>query len=536
MPPRHPPVLLLLGAAWLVCAAATAAQPRAAVDSPRQVVLDYCAAVTQGDWERARRCWSPTELAHAERLGTRYRGVPIKIDTASPLILWRTALVRGEASVHCGAAVEEEGWARVEVAVRTPADSASVTYHLAPTAEGWRLVSPVTALAEGWPVRETAFLRLRQQPPRCLPQAAVARLDSAAARICRQLGASEARVETLRRCKIDYSYADSAAVEALALAPTVGVALLQTDAVVTSEPCHLHELAHLLVNFCAGEVGLFVAPLLLEGTAVHLGGRWGRAPDALGELGRYVLRERLLSLDDLLTWDGFQANPADLTYAPAGLVVGRLLDRLGAETFLTLYRALSGSLPEVRAITAEGARARLAAALGVPFAEFAADVGRDAGASGAGPLDPGLPGEGPAPPDTIAIVTGPGLQVCITRAREWLHFAVESADESASGALLMKPRTGAVDQCVFSAGRSFAKQLPGLEQRGEPVALIFDAGEIGLYDFTCDLLLAKHVEEFRPAPGYASDAGRRLRFGVRAALLPAAPEDLTWRLERRAGS
>jgi hypothetical protein len=278
-------------------------------------------------------------------------------------------------------------------------------------------------------------------------------------------------------------------------------------------------------------VGLFVSPLLQEGVAVRFGGRWGRAPEALREMGGYTLRADLLTLDDLLTWDGFHGNPADLTYAPAGIVAGRLLDRLGASAFLELYRESSGTLPQVQAVTVEQAQSRIAAALGTSFEEFAADFARDTRGPIAGDLDPA--GEAIALGDTIAIVKSPGQQVRITREGEWLAFDVESTAGEAGGALLLKRGDCAADKCVAGAGRLFAEQLPGLAYQGERAAFIFDAREIGLYDFDCDLLLAKHVEEFQPTAGYASDAGRRLRFRVRAALLPVAPEGLTWRLERR---
>jgi hypothetical protein len=314
----------------------------------------------------------------------------------------------------------------------------------------------------------------------------------------------------LARQKIDYVLCDEDIVEAIAGAPTKGVAMLPIDAVVTSEPAHTHELAHLLLGFAAEDLGLYVLPALQEGIAVHLGGRWGRSPAVTDELGRYVVNEGFAEIDAFLAWNDFHAQLPDLVYAPAGILAGTLLHELGPADFLTLYRDYSGWPGDLAAASRHAIRQDFESRLGLEPGGLDAAVAEFAGMLPGGGIEPGA-----ADVDGKRItLEGDGFTADIVVGEEWVAFAISFQGDVRGGALMMGP-PGA----PRPAGRLFAERFPGREFRGEVGAVIFSDREVGYYDFETDILKAKYVYDFRPDPGFVPE-GNRVMFRIRREVLP----------------
>jgi hypothetical protein len=484
--------------------------------SPEDLVEAHLRCVLDGDWAAARDLWLPSDLATAGRLGIRYRGQPFKLDSASPLTLERERLRAGEVRAPVGEAVVEGETARIPVRLRGGGQEGSFTYFAVRTDGGWRLASPATAVAAGWPRRESEFLELRIQPPLRIAGEAVRRLDRFVARACERLEVPPERIDLLRREKLGYILADEETVARIVGAPTRGAALLQTDDVVTGEPCHLHELAHLLINVALRDLPLFTLPFLQEGTAVALGGRWGRGPEVMRGLGKFTLEGGLLAVDDLLTWNDFHGNAPDLTYAPSGVLAGFLLGRLGGERFRDLYRDLSGDLDDLAGLDRAAVRERLCAAAGEDWPRLQEELDRHVGRLSCGGILTGAAGSG----EPLAELARDGLAVTITDDGEWTRWVVEAGSGRAAGAvLLVGPDAGEPAR----TSRLFAEQFPGRTFAGELAALVFSPEEVGLYDFRTDLLVAKYVASFCPGRPVASEGGRRLVFALRAELLPDGP-------------
>jgi hypothetical protein len=355
---------------------------------------------------------------------------------------------------------------------------------------------------------------------------ALAALDSFVAVTLDRLGVPADRRRLLERERIDYLFVPPDWVEFLAGAPTVGVANLQLDVVVTHHPCHFHELAHILVNFWLEELPLFTLPLLQEGVAVHLGGRWGRAPDFLAHVGRFTLESGFVTLPSLLTWEGFHRQGADLTYAPAGVVAGWVLKRAGSAGLEQIYRRLSGNPGNLQAITEEDIAESLGKSLGLTsVSEGEASASRLTDAFTAyletlprNPLRPAprRPYSGQNPDTGFAVVNDDSLVVFITSSdTDWQVRVLAEHGASLRGALLLLPHDGAAVPSDF-----FAEHFPDGDAPPAVAALRFSPDEAGWYDYTRDLLLAKHIASFWPDPSYHKPGDNDLLFMWPRDLLP----------------
>jgi len=354
----------------------------------------YLDAVITGDLESARTYWRPPDLEAASRLGLSYHGPWLKVDSDSPIWSFVEHLRRDD--VHYTAMPPQEfaggpldGVVNIRLTFDQQGQRTTFRYYFDRIDETWLLASPVRLVCEQGPSVPTHWVTVydrRFAMSATLPPRLIALLDSCVAVVADQLAFTPEQLALLERERLGYLLAGPEWVEQLAGAPTVGVANLQQDVVVTSHPCHAHELAHLLVNFWLGELPLYTLPLLQEGIATHLGGRWGRHPRVLHRVGHTTLTDGLLTLDELLTYNQFHGQSADLTYPPAGVFAGFVLERYGPDGLRRAYQSVSGTWEEVSSWNAAVVKARLSAALGVSWTtladEFSTFVAEPARAGG----------------------------------------------------------------------------------------------------------------------------------------------------------
>lgn len=519
--------LALLSATLFVvsspAAAARAAPPADAADLAAcdSLVATYLAAVVAGDTVAASSCWRASDVAGAARLGTACRDLPLKVDGDSPL-WWarpRTPAVAPPSRRHAPVAAAD-GTVTVALVVGDRADTTRFVYHLARERGAWRLASPVALAAEavGEPA-EGRFVRLHgvgAASGGLVPaagRALVAALDSCVAAMLDRLGAAADLRTRLEAGKLGYLLLPPAEVARLSGAPTVGVANLQQDVVVTSHPCHAHELAHLVVNAWLRQAPAFMLPLLQEGVAVHLGGRWGRHPRVLERVGRAAIDAGWVALDDLLEREAFGGLPADLSYAPAGVFAGHLLDTFGAEGLRRACLAASGTLPEVAGWGSDAIRQRLADALTSDWDTIAEGFARRAaGPAGTG-LSAGLTGPLPV---TATETCGDGHCFTIAAGGTAVDIVFTAAPGGpAEGALLF----GGSD-APAGPNALFAEHFPGRSWQGQTHGLLVSPDEARLYDYRLQTLVALHAEGFWPDPAWRDPRTGAFAMHIDRALWP----------------
>lgn len=496
--------------------------------SPRETVARYLAALEARDWPAAEACWRRVDLERSRRLGTRFEGLPLKIDGESPL--GRAAgrgLSRasaGEPRAHSLSATLDTALTAVHAVARGAGGEALAwDYLLLPEDGRWRLAHPVglaleLAAARG-EVLDGRWLRAAVAP-RAPGRPALAALDAFVDGALERLDVPADRRAALERGRFELLFAPADWVEALAGAPTVGVANLQLDCVVTRHPDHEHELAHLLDAFRLEDAPLWTLPALQEGFAVALGGRWGRSPAALEPVGRWTFSSGFVSLDDLLPRPAFLRLGADLSYAPAGLLVGWLLESLGPAEFSALRTRLSAADPaDLDTLGAATLRAELGRALdgADPAEELDSDFADWLGSRPPNPLAPLAERPSGAP---VRRLETDGLACEL-----WLDgdlVVAEFRDEAGgvpAGALRVE--SGGADGSALHG-----EHFPA-EEVAASGALRVTGGEAGWYDYGRDQLLLKRIAQFEPEPPFlAADGALRLAWPAAALPWPLAEAPL----------
>lgn len=492
----------------------------------------YAKAALDGDLATVLASWHQDDLAAADRLGTVYQGEAPKVDGDSPLWTFVTALRDSAFGYRFGPPVILQtgpfaGHASLMLVVdpRGP-NRATKQYLLEPDGHGgWLLARHERLLADRGPRTPGRFVTVAERRPGApwtLPPHLTENLDAAVAAMAERLAMPPARLADLERGRFDYFLASPDVVAYIAGAPTVGVAILPSDAVLTSHPHHTHELAHLIVNAWLESPPLYTLPLLQEGLAVHLGGRWGRDPRVLDRVGRATIAGGAASLDDLLARADFHALSPDLTYPLAGVFCGYLLDAHGPDGMRAAYLAVCGSLDEVASWKAADVKHRLADALQRPWDDLAAGFAAwlaDEPPAGIAPVDPSR-GKG-GREQRVG-----GLRARLTRDGDQDGVVVTSRQKEVARAALIFGGDGA----EAAPNALFQEHFPGRAYRGETHALILTPDEARLYDYRREILVALHSEGFWPSDGaaqpYARDGGRTLSVALGAGLLP----DDAWRL------
>ena len=496
-------------------------------------VQQYVQALLAQDPAAADSAWVAQDLAHCHRLGIRYTSAPPKQDSASALFAWLPALRAGTCHFEVQTLQADDTAARAVVRVRILNGSvlAEATYCAERVGARWRLASPLRHAVDGWPALQGRYVRLIAPDTAALSEFVLAELDQQVEWTAHTLQFDEPAQRRLAAGKIDWILASDEQVTAIAGTPTQGLANLQFDAVVTQERFHAHELAHVLVGVWLQELPLYTLPLLQEGIAVYLGGRWGRSAAVEQMLGAFVLSSGMTTLDELLEADAFRDVPADQSYAVAGLFCGFLLQTLGPNQLGELYRTLGGTLEQVHGMRRAAIVASIEQSTGTSWAlleqEFAGwwparqDTGIRPGCRAAGEVARSMR-ELPSPvgADPLAARTH------LSADGSLLRIAVDAPRVAPRGAVLL-PSLAAVP----STSRRFAEQLPGAEYRGRRFGIVYDGEEVGLYDFGLDVLVAKFARALGGQGELWDAAAGCLCVEVDLRLLPAGIESNLGRWE-----
>jgi hypothetical protein len=211
--------------------------------------------------------------------------------------------------------------------------------------KGKRCISSLSYLTRHWASTESEHFRIFVSDSSLLNPYGIDQLDLFVKRMAEALGLSEKDMQTLRRNKIYYYLCkDEDEIERLTGYRARGIYNLAYDAVISTFPNHLHELAHLLINFRLRHLPLYSHPFLQEGFAVAFGGRGGMASDVLMSVGSFLYRSQFVELSALFNKQEFDQLDASLSYPAVGLYNRFLVETRGMTSYLQLYRAHSGSV------------------------------------------------------------------------------------------------------------------------------------------------------------------------------------------------
>lgn len=148
--------------------------------------------------------------------------------------------------------------------------------------------------------------------------------------------------EKLSRNKIYYILCrDQDEIEKITGYKSLGMYDLAFDYVISTFICHYHELSHMLMNFKLQKISLYTNPFLQEGFAVAMGGRGGREPHVILDIGYYLLKSGFADYKELLNRKNFFAEDASIGYAVSGLYNKFLIEKNGIDNYISLYKKYS---------------------------------------------------------------------------------------------------------------------------------------------------------------------------------------------------
>ncbi|MFH1686408.1 MAG: hypothetical protein ABIE70_02665 [bacterium] len=496
----------------LVCWSASAW----AVTDPSQVkdennavkmLAEYFDLLVSGNQESAMYLWTPAVLDRAQRLGITYSGIPLKVDCSSPVVR-NIPVMRRHLHPPVKAIYDlDSAYCRLLYSQLVAGDLVEHHYYAFYDGQYYWLTYPQDFYSANWPITRSRYFAIHTDPAalKQLNPVVLQEADSFVERLADSLDLSDSDLEHLAAGKIEYYYCGSdSLIHEMTGFRIKGTYDLATDDIVSAFFPHYHEIVHLLINYKLRTLPLYTQPIIREGVAVYYGGRWGKAPSALLDLGAFLYREKIVDLDSLLTMREFDANSsADIAYPVAGLFVSYLLDNLEREAFWTLYRELSGDFSAVNDMTRMQMKDRLAIALGqtewsVVLDGFDAYISRVVDERV--PVLPGVLADGKT------ALESDGYRIVADK--EWLGFEfTRPTGTAATGNLLF----GKDERLVGGGSELYLKQYQdAMPFEGYRFGIRFDQYEVGLYDYATDHLLAKYIWGITPSDEYYDEATNRV--------------------------
>ncbi len=215
------------------------------------------------------------------------------------------------------------------------------------------LISPYQLQAQDWKVHQGNFIEYWVQDESTFQQQQLVILDAYCAYIAELLSISPRRLALLKQEKIRYyRCASSSEIARITGYQCRGMGILAEDAVISSFPCHFHEISHIMINFALRDIPLYTHPFLQEGFAVATGGRGGKSANVLFDIATFLYKEGFCDPLELQDANLLNAQDASITYPAAGLYNRFLLTVMNAEDYLALYRSYSNDTGIFGAISA----------------------------------------------------------------------------------------------------------------------------------------------------------------------------------------
>lgn len=213
------------------------------------------------------------------------------------------------------------------------------------------LISKPYYYSKDWTVRKSEFFEFHISDSVLFNEYSIKKLDSFVNKMTKLFGFNKNEISLLKQEKIHYFLCkDENEMKKLTGYNARGLYFLPYDYIVTTFNCHYHEILHLLMNFRLKNVSLYTLPLLQEGFAVAYGGRGGKTPNVILKMGLFLLKSNFIKVSSLFTKPGFYQNDASITYPASGLYVKFLIETMGINRFIKLYKKYSGNAENINKI------------------------------------------------------------------------------------------------------------------------------------------------------------------------------------------
>ncbi len=480
----------------------------------RSTLADYFDMLASGNYETAELMWGEATQERATRFPIRFTGIPVKVDAASPIVRNLPGMI--DFLMPAARQVDMlavDSFCRMRFENLANGRVVRHIYFARTTARGSWLVAPQDYYARAWETRETKYYRLHVDSGavRFLNPKILALADKQVVALADSLKLTPAQLALIADKKIEFYFCSSdSIVHLMTGAQTRGLLDLGTNDLISATFPHDHELIHLLVNIKLGDIPLYTLPLMREGLAVYYGGRWAKAATALTDLGVFLHRENLASVDSLLTLDDFDRVGADIAYPVSGLFYGYLRGKLGLDVALALYRRLSGDFESINRLTPDSVRQIIvteskSANWETVLKEF--DTYCQAQISVRASAQPGK-GKG------SAVLKQENWT--ITKDKNWLMAVFQGTQGTPpKGSIFLSPDTSLAQ----TTSEQLSAQYNGDSNNdGYRYLIRVDQYEAGLYDLGTGQLTAKYIWGMSPSPNYYDSATAQIAIKFRLSM------------------
>ncbi len=333
------------------------------------------------------------------------------------------------------------------------------------------LISRPYYYARNWKKIESKYFIFYISDPLLFNDYSIKRLDNFVERISGILKYNDKDLAKLRKNKINYYLCkDDKEIKLLTGYDARGLYLIPYDYIITTYSCHYHEILHLLINYKFKKIPLYTTPFLQEGFAVAFGGRGGKEPGVILDMGAFLEESVFLNFNALLSRQDFYKIDATMSYPVAGLYNKFLINELGIEKYLSLYKMYSSNEKRVNNIEininnlpsenkwmnyfnhySDSNKIKIAEGNFNSFKEFARREN----------------------------------SFIISEDSSYYMFRVYDT-------VLISPPTKARNY----KSKIFTELLPGRKYKGEKYGVFADSNEISIYNFYSNNLIAKYVRSF----------------------------------------
>jgi hypothetical protein len=406
-------------------------------------------------------------------------------------------------------------YSKITVTLTAGMDSVVTPYYLINKDGTWYICSALPAYTQEWFSVKTEYAEVYFSDSIRVNDYALEELDRAIIELAGRLGIRPERMEALRESKIRYYLCNEDQMELITGYRARGMTNFQVDAIVTCHLPHTHELTHLMVNYCFEKLPLYTLPLVQEGIACVLGGRWGKSPSVIYYWGNVSLGFGLVDLDSILTYNGFFSGTGNLdaSYSVSSLLVKSLIDNHGIDKFKALYLELSGGSQIVRSFADKNIITTFEKTYGTRWdslkSEFA-DVVNDHKYSGI------IPCRMLADSGSLEL-SSEDIHVKIRDNDSLYIFQITYNSQPDAGMILFSDN-GLITYTKYKSG-TFSEHLPEAAYNNEIYGIRFSPEEVGFYNYFTDVLLAKYVAGFTPDDRYWDTASKIIGFSLNKTLL-----------------
>jgi len=211
-----------------------------------------------------------------------------------------------------------------------------------------KMISKADFYAIEWTRVKSKYVVFHVSKEYLLNDYSIYKLDSFVEKMLHQLACSKSEIKKLEAEKIHYFLCkDEDEIKLLTNYATRGMYYLANDYIISTFNNHCHEIAHLLINYKLKTIDLYTLPLLQEGFAVAFGGRGGQESNVILNMGIFLAKSNMLDYDALLNKSSFSQLDPSVTYPISGLYTKFLIDKLEMLGFLELYKKYSADAIEV---------------------------------------------------------------------------------------------------------------------------------------------------------------------------------------------